>query len=270
MSLQKLGKVDIDGLWRLREVRLPLLDVVLCTVNMLLTIFQAQGDIWTRFRAMHKSVDLEIVTADPWYYCEPGTEYLVSDPIEVPGMADLLGACMSDNGSSSNVVFATPASDLSEFDPFSQLSFELCQMLIDHLSRADVASMRSVSKRFTQLPQSYFRRLVDTEMPWIWELDTAQTINVDWYKLWCRLFEADGGTGTDEKERGSMRRTGQWQSRLYGADSEPQAELKARYEAIMWPLKNDLVLSGLRNRRRIWQDIQEMVRRIERLPPDDG
>lgn len=55
-------------------------------------------------------------------------------------------------------------------DPFSRLPSELQHILLEQFSRQDVANLRLVSPAFKQLPQNYFRHLVETEMPWLWEV----------------------------------------------------------------------------------------------------
>jgi len=181
-------------------------------------------------------------------------------------------------------------------DPFSQLPPELRQLLPLYLARSDIANLRLASASFRQLPQLYFQNLVRTEMPWIWELDTSEG-RCDWYMLWCKLHAADGGAGMDEKER-------QWledvrrrkldaldkvqeeyrksksrprtldlkedrKRRVKKVEEEADAEIKAGYESGMWPPRTINELRGLRNRRRIWEDLEEIVRRISALPPDE-
>ena len=38
-------------------------------------------------------------------------------------------------------------------------------------------------------------------MPWVWEVEHLSPKQVDWYRLWCKLKAADGGSCIDEKER---------------------------------------------------------------------
>ncbi|KAK5133657.1 hypothetical protein LTR08_007511 [Meristemomyces frigidus] len=172
------------------------------------------------------------------------TEYLASDPVDVPGLNEVLRVYTSEDGSASNVVFTTPREDLSRSGPCSRLSSELCQMLMEYLSRAEVASMRFVSKKLKWLKDLKYEKL--------WkELFAKESQDVekwDWktshFSEKCELQSASGKELAD-------------------------AEIKAGYEVGMWPRRNHEVLLGLRNRRRIWQYIEKIVRRIGALPPDE-
>lgn len=177
-------------------------------------------------------------------------------------------------------------------DRLSTLSPELKEMILRRLERKDVANLRLASREFTELPQTYFRQLVETKMPWMWELNSVEWQGLDWYKLWCKLSAADGGPQTDAKERKWKRdlRRGA-QKELYAKleregkhpahssvnyqdlvnerwpvmEQEVAARIEAGYKAGMWPPQNGNVLLGLRNRRRIYQDIEEILRRIDAL-----
>ena len=74
-------------------------------------------------------------------------------------------------------------------------------MIVDLLSRRDVANLRLASLSFVQLPQTYFHQLVKTEMPWVWEIESLQPNQIDGHELWRKLSAADGGPCKDEEER---------------------------------------------------------------------
>lgn len=183
-------------------------------------------------------------------------------------------------------------------DPFSRLSPELQHILLGQLSRQDVANLRLVSPAFRQLPQSYFRHLVETEMPWLWELYDLPKHSIDFYHLWCRLHEADGGSQRDMQEREWPEQTpegkldaprdevesehtsvssalpsgssAEWDKRAPKLEEETEAEIQAGCESGMWRRKPVNVLLGLRNRRRIWQDLNVIMRMFSELdPPSD-
>lgn len=169
-------------------------------------------------------------------------------------------------------------------------------MLLGYVSRAEVGNLRLASRSFSQLPQAYFRHLIEDEMPWAWEIEVLKVRSVDWHDLWCKLSVADGGANMDSKERqwlkevplkrfnrlqdelGAKGKTlmenssefwAEWKERYPNVKAEADAEIKAGYDAGMWPPRRSGVLLGLRNRRRIWEDTEEIVRRIKALPPDD-
>ena len=208
--------------------------------------------------------------------------------MHVNGLNELIASCGRSGDVASDVVFEQGRTVASNQDVFANLSSELIQMLTTYLDRRDVGNLRLVSSSFRQLPQIYFRRLVETEMPWLWELATVDTRKLDWYTLWCKLFAADGGSYLDVKEREWLHRipdehrarmtddvgpsnTEERRARWAKVQKEIEAELKAGYEAGMWPRSNEdgVALKGLRNRRRIWNDLEEILRRIAALPVDD-
>lgn len=125
------------------------------------------------------------------------TEYLAADPIDVPGLSTLIQSCLVKEGDLCESVFdaCEHIKDSAEHsDPFSRLPPELQHILIKQISRQDVANLRLVSPAFEQLPQTYFCQLVETEMPWLWEVSNLPKHQIDFYRLWCRLHEADGGS----------------------------------------------------------------------------
>ncbi|KAI7282514.1 hypothetical protein KC343_g1476 [Hortaea werneckii] len=73
VSLRCFGRVDIDGLWRLREEK---------------------GSYVNRFEGMPRNPDVELVSEE-WYSARPGTEYLAADPIDVPGLSTLIQSCLT-------------------------------------------------------------------------------------------------------------------------------------------------------------------------------
>ena len=162
-------------------------------------------------------------------------------------------------------------------------------MLLTHLDIADVVNLRLASHVFKQLPQTYFHHLVQTDMPWI-ETEALQGKLVDWYALWCKFSAADGGASLDEKQRewennakisryDKLRKDLQkfkgtdwqaaWKERSEHVVAETEAEIKAGRESGMWPPSKLTELKGLRNRRRIWEDVEEIVRRIAALSAED-
>ncbi|KAI7553083.1 hypothetical protein KC331_g1464 [Hortaea werneckii] len=267
ISVQEMQHVIsyIDGLWRLREEK---------------------GDYASRFEGMPRNPDVDLVT-EKWYSARPGTQYLAADPVDVPGLSALIQSCLVESGEVCESVF-----DASEHmieraehsDPFARLPSELQHILLKQISRQDVANLRLVSPAFKQLPQSYFRHLVETQMPWLWEVSDLPKHQIDFYRLWCRLHEADGGSQQDLQEREWLTQTprkksdalrdelelptgfsAEWDKRAPKLEEEAEAEIQAGYESGMWRRKPTNVLLGLRNRKRIWQDLDVIVQMISEL-----
>ena len=258
-------------------------------------------DTWTRFDGFPQPTDLGIVLRgeeysrvnvrlETRYYHEPGTEYLAADPVTVPGLDELIAA--GSEGRVSDIAFSSPR-DLSQTQGlFSILPVEIRKTIMEVLPRKDVVNLRVASSAFTELPQSYFHHLVKAEMPWVWEVDSLPAQDVNWHGLWCRLSAEDGGSYVDEKKRVWARRqlrqltdrtelmldedeTGENQAKMY------QQAMKRGKEHIMKQFrvlrqtqfwgddKKATELRGLRNRRRIWSDIDGILDRVEEVRLND-
>lgn len=268
VSLEMYDRVDIDGLrelWRQRPTY-----------------------------AIPSSTDRSLVNQQ-FYECVPGTEYLVAYPLQVPGIEDLIKKCEVAENENHDVVFQATNTEAASYDPFAALSPELKQILMLQLPYRAVANLRLASHSFRQLPQAYFRHLITTEMPWFWEIESLRPKQVDWHKLWCGLSAADGGSQADEQERKWLDyverpHSGTWDW-LVGEMSEDE---RMRYdvqprscngeaylhskdmERKLAPLRKERFMAGrqcpkstevkgLRNRRRIYGDVQYVLHRISEL-----
>lgn len=161
---------------------------------------------------------------------EPGSEYLVANPIDIPGLSQLLKHPTSGAGRSTTFGCSkapddnqneshrtTPSTSKVAQDPFSALAAEITSMILEHLGSKDIANLRLATPVFRQLPTILFRGLFLEDMPWLFEMKDLDVASVDWHDWYCK-WKSDG--------------------------------------------KN---LKGLRNRRRIWRDVEEIVSRIQRF-----
>lgn len=220
------------------------------------------------------------------FVCEPGTEYLDTNPLDDPGIDDLIK--ISSQGRSSNIALASPRNAANQSDVFSRLPTELRQIVAAMLPWKDLVNLRIASATFTAIPQSYFQHLVRTQMPWMWELDSLPAKEVNWYGLWCKFSSADGGSGEDEKKRIWGRRqlmqltertnrmldedeTGELQATMYAdAMTSGREHIMRQFRALrgigMWQNdKKATELRGLRNRRRIYGEIERILDRIQEI-----
>ncbi|KAK3063712.1 hypothetical protein LTR53_018801, partial [Teratosphaeriaceae sp. CCFEE 6253] len=126
--------------------------------------------------------------------------------MHVAGLSSLIASSVQTGARIRSTIFEPGQAVDREQDALATLSPESHHILLRLLARRDVANLRLASPCFRQLPQSYFRRLVETEMPWVWELSAQQGKPLDWHALWCKLHAADGGSGLDEKYREETRR----------------------------------------------------------------
>lgn len=83
----------------------------------------------------------------------------------------------------------------------------------------------------------------------MWEVDRPQRFPVDWFSLRKILPEHDGGPCLDKKDRESPFYTSRYQ------DWKPKTP--------------DLSIKGLRNRRRIYEDISEVLDQIAGLTEEE-
>ena len=120
----------------------------------------------------------------------------------------------------------------------------------------------------------------------MWEVESLTAKRIDWYKLWSDLAAVDGGSYPDEKERswirqkwskayddaslelGKQAKIGKsiaWNACVGRGLKEANLEIKVGTERRTWLLRKNKELKGLRNRRRIYGDIEEILRRIAAL-----
>ncbi|EKV06411.1 hypothetical protein PDIG_77780 [Penicillium digitatum PHI26] len=228
---------------------------------------------------------------EQWWSHQPGTEYLVANPLYIPGLPEILlkatkkeGKCdlhdsydeikSSQSATSRSIPFHN-----SQVDLFSFLPAEIRLMIIDHLRANDITSLCIASRAFTELPNSVWYRLVRRELPWLWEAwDESECIHSP--SLW---------TSVTTKEIKSIIRARNTYAKALCEDffTEQAAERVAEYRFPLSVIMPDQVklhhentdwcrvlvqihlnwdkLKGLRNRQRIWMDVEEVVRRIRKF-----
>ena len=159
---------------------------------------------------------------------EPGSEYLVANPVNIPGLQEMLEPPGS--SASRRVVFGsgdrpdevqvndlrTPSSTPNAAqDIFSVLPAEITSIILDWLGPKDIANLRLATPVFRPLPNILFQRFFWEEMPWLFEVKELDMAEVDWYELYCRC-------------KNGCRK-----------------------------------VKGLRNRKRIWRAVEEIVDKIQ-------
>ncbi|KAL8816917.1 MAG: hypothetical protein Q9191_008242 [Dirinaria sp. TL-2023a] len=192
ISRERLGKVDIEGFWFLREIE-DFFD-------------ECPRDQATRNGNGH-----------PWYH-QPGHEYLAANPIEIPGLATLLHIGANGLGGADGVRPATSdhrprgvidlhsenqrLSEAAARDPFHELSNEVAGFVLDNLGSKDIANLRLVSTKFGQLPDILFQRLVLEDMPWLWETREFFHTPMCWFGVyWKAKFELGHLKGLVNRKR---------------------------------------------------------------------
>lgn len=273
-SLQRTGSIDIEGL----------------------------TDWWSldaSYEVFHSFPRDPAVNCSQWHEHVSGAEFVAANPCFVPGLPAILAS--ADRKADANFVygsvFDTSNASTGAGDVFSRLSQELRDILLVLLDPADIANLRLASRTFRQLPQSFFRSLILREMPWLWEAWSSLD-----YSFWSTTTSLELKT---DGERSFSRLTGlksaigilYEEGRQEGLPVENDAAIAALKQAVVdeenrglrptasVPLlvadktdwyrlccdlaKNHKRLLGLRNRRRIWKDCEEILDRIERYR-DEG
>ena len=286
VSKLRLGSVDIEGLatWR-RYHSSPLYD----DHPRHLAVWRGAWQWWNHVR---------------------GDEFLAANPVLVPALPSVFNDAMETdpNFSIRRSAFEERSQDINPAnqhsqasnDPFNALPHETIHQLLSYLPSQAIARLRLVSRAFQHLPISLFRRLLQDEMPYLWEIrDTTspslwaihtassiqdcterpsclaeqleeeqdhyrQIIQAEmpeawesyqedhpWLKINPDLFE-------EEAKREMLRRH---------RESTPLPKCDAKrmnwYKLYCGIVRRWDELKGLRNRKRIWEDMEEVVRLIE-------
>lgn len=193
---------------------------------------------------MHDSFPREYAVthaSEQWWQHELGNEYLVANPVVVPGLSHLLATWHRDFSYVDNEkvpydvdqgVYSwqyiaagdsyafhhdtPPPTEAMVPNCFQKLPSELLYMILDDLSSKDIANLRLVTRACRQLPVILFRERLLEDMPWLWEARDLRKDQTDWYNLYQRV-------------------KGCWQE-----------------------------IKGLKNRKRIWKDVNEICNRIDK------
>jgi hypothetical protein len=274
LSKQHFGRIDIHGLmsWRNETFRKNNRD------------FSRDGNV-RRASAQ-------------WWQHHHGSEYLAANPLYIPNLLPILRAAIQNGPSFSaqNGAFAVPQvrrtlrrRNTFLQDPFLQLPQELREHIVGYLSSPDVASLRLATRAFQQLPISLWYTLLRREMPWLWEVWSDHKPSF-WTALEVPQIKA-GAEDREEYEEDIMIRRNvirqempealeEWdkgESPYAGVDQKAEAakfastiEMLPRNRTNWYVLYREIVknwgeLKGLRNRERIWGDVEDIVKQIKGL-----
>lgn len=171
-------------------------------------------------------------------------------------------------------------------DPFTTPPREISDAIIELLAPVDVASLRAASCA-EHLPVSDWQRLLQVEMPWLWELwDHAEPsfwattpVSAIYKAKWNR----DKAERHFRKQAAAVREDLPDIADAWCEDHDPLngsyatvspigmlslAQLpaeKANWCRIYYEIKTNWTeLKGLQNRERIWTDVQEILQRISK------
>lgn len=210
--------------------------------------------------------------------CINGTEWLTANPHQVIGLPQLLSNKCRRQTFGSTVVF--PAWDkVTPSDPFRLLPAEIKCIILEDLDRKTVGNLRRVSRSFRQIPTSYFRPLVHKEMPWLWEVldDPNANMKYDWFELFNTIHTSERlgifWSKRDEVDGTKLEVGPDYMADLLQEDpdikraSEDFKKIKLENSLHLchqlYPAE-DPSLRGLRNRKRIWEDVEKIFALAEK------
>ncbi|RKL37278.1 hypothetical protein BFJ72_g7934 [Fusarium proliferatum] len=150
-SMRRLGYVDLNGLWHWREMR-----------NMPAS-YGLQDRIPERIRKQTHLAELQRARTQwdfPWLHI-PGDEWLVANPVEIPGISRVLESCMEDLEIRRHNQHTTE---------FLALPSEVIQHTLSYLDITDVDNAAKTCRAIFTLVQPIFRESVLRDMPWLWEV----------------------------------------------------------------------------------------------------
>lgn len=228
---------------------------------------------------------------DQWWRHHRGDEWLVANPLFVPGLDDVLRSAVHleyDFDVRSSPFAGKVQSPARDNDSFAALPEELRAMLLAHLGSKDIANLRLASRSFKHLPIALWYDLLKREVPWLWEAWSQAP-----YSGWANLTSAELEKKTKVLEDEAVEL--EWYFKVLDEDMpemrDQNTEIKAACEvdlaqraallrqpvmhrALEWQRTDWHVLylqikrhwkqmKGLQNRERIWTDCEEILRRIE-------
>lgn len=257
---------------------------------------EALGEWWTKeadydmFHRFPRHPAVDKASHQSWEH-NPGDEFLVANPLFVPGLDDILRSAVrtqSDfdvRGSPFDGKVQSPASNNN--DPFAVFPEELRAMLLAYLNSKDIASLRLASRSFKHLPIALWHDLLKREMPWLWEVwsqtpysgwaTTTRSVleqkskilngeaaELDWYFSVLDSDLPEMKTQNAEVRAACEHELAQKTARLRQPAMHPVLEWqRTDWHAVYLGIRRRWKeMRGLQNRERIWMDCEEIVRRI--------
>jgi hypothetical protein len=237
---------------------------------------------------------------DQWWQHHPGDEWLAANPVFIPALLPILQAAKTEEIIDPNQSILETRRHVPRrsspthpsCDPFRNTPQELKDKILSYLGSKDIANLRLASREFVQLPVSLWYRLLREEMPWLWEmwsdkrpsfwatttqaaikeqeekrLEKRQEYDAE-IQQYRRVIREDMPELLDEWELAEPSFEDyagpelQLESPVV-ADRLPQSKTNwyRLYRGITVNWKD---LKGLQNRRRIWEDCEEIIRRIKK------
>jgi hypothetical protein len=237
----------------------------------------------------------------------PGFEYLVANPIFIPGFRDIC-----ENALQTDEDFDVQQSAFSQrgrhrkqlvsADPFLKLPTELVQNVVSYLNSREIASMRLASHAFEHLPISLWHRLILAEMPFIYEARCKEVTPYTWASQDVNMLqnlrkEVEEWQSQRQRRARDLEHDPEWEAKFLATEpevppwhteanlkklKEKSLKIKKRLQPIAlhhdktnwYQLYSDVVrhwkdLKGLQNRERIWGTVYDICDEIIKEAVDD-
>ncbi|ETS87757.1 hypothetical protein PFICI_01585 [Pestalotiopsis fici W106-1] len=267
VSTQRSGAIDYEGLFA--------------------WWFIASGEVYDNFPR-----DPAAIRARS-YQDKPGDEFVVANPCFMTKLASIVASSdRSDEPSFGHNTTVFRAARKAAGDMFASLPRELLLIILDPLGSKDIANLRLASRSFHQLPQSVFRTLTLRELPWLWEAWSSMEYSKWAYHKPSELlptyerreirdeFLSRAETVLAEEARAvqdpepyhaaisALREENAKEEEALKNYPESPAPLQLHEKTDWYHLRCELArnhstLLGLRNRRRIWKDCEEILNQID-------
>jgi hypothetical protein len=213
----------------------------------------------------------------------PGKEYLAANPLYVPGLRTiLLNAGRNEEDLSHGRMEGSEfpkrnhtSLQVGHDDVFASIPLEIRLLVISFLDASDLNNLSIASKVFTRLPDSVWRRLFREEMPWLWESwYNSEEVHVP--SFWTTVTANDLMLLKEERERYSTQLNDVFTPTSKAVDfllpfpkevpnqlTQPRGN--TNWHGVYTQIKRNWSnLRGLRNRQRIWEDVEEIIKWIEK------
>ncbi|BCS29628.1 F-box protein [Aspergillus puulaauensis] len=226
---------------------------------------------WDGFYSFPRAGDISSMEEQFWRH-DRGSEYLAANPLYVPYLPSVLDAAREDNVDKSPGITKTrEQGGRAKLEP---LPLDIHLLIVEFLDPADITSLRIASTAFTKLPNSVWYRLVRDEMPWLWEAwdeGEAEHTPSPWTMMTANevkllLEQRKHYSEILAKERIPV--NGMLDYLLPNPSARPDVKLSrgnTNWHQVYVQIKQNWDrLKGLRNRQRIWEDMEEVMRRIKR------
>lgn len=153
---------------------------------------------------------------------------------------------------------------------FERLPQELLFEITSNLGSRDIANLRLSSRSFSRLPISLWYQLVRAEMPWLYEAwDDAEPSPwvVSYEEIFAALDEQEMKESMAKGKKSKKNQASQPYQRPWKVPEMVKLPLHGTdwYQLYTLVTRNWSQLKGLRNRERIWKDVEEIVGRIQRF-----